>query len=72
MGDVIRHPSCNDVRNAKARAAWAFKYYGGVHFADLRTIEQYRQGEWLALQASWRRRGNYGQAISRTLRGRKV
>lgn len=55
--DIIRHPGVTDLRNARNRARWAERYYGGVHFADLRSPELFRRGEWIALQAAWLRRG---------------
>jgi hypothetical protein len=72
MGDVIRHPRSIDVRNARARSRWAWKYFSGVHFADMRTVELYRKGEWIALQQSWRRRALDEQATNRTVREGKV
>ncbi len=55
--DIIRHPGVVDLRNARNRACWLERYYSGVHYADLRTPELYRRGEWIALQAAWLRRG---------------
>lgn len=55
--DIIRHPGVVDLRNARNRACWLERYYSGVHYADLRTPELYRRGEWVALQAAWLRRG---------------
>lgn len=55
--EIIRFPGMLESRNADARADWYRKFYNGAHFADMRSVEQYRLGEWLALQASWLRRG---------------
>jgi hypothetical protein len=54
---IIRHPSIFDQKNARNIARWYEKRGTGVHCADLRTPEQYRMGEWLALQVAWLRRG---------------
>jgi hypothetical protein len=55
--DIIRFPGMREKRNAEARADWYRKFYNGAHFPDMRSVEQYRLGEWLALQVSWLRRG---------------
>lgn len=61
--DIIQHPGVVDLRNARNRACWLERYYSGVHYADLRTPELYRRGEWIALQAAWLRRGyRFGSA----------
>lgn len=70
---VIRLPSFYDRRNAEARGEWVKRYYGGKHYPDTRSGQQYRQGEWIALQVSWLRRGyrfleRSGDGIQRGLR----
>lgn len=57
--DIIRHPGVTDLRNARNRARWAERYYGGVHFADLRSPELFRRGEWIALQVARIRSGHW-------------
>jgi hypothetical protein len=54
---VVRCPSIYGVINAQARGEWVKRFYGGQHFPDTRSPEQYRDGEWIALQVSWLRRG---------------